>query len=109
VRTHFEHVRSAFTVELRDTAALHLARELVLEVLSDVPSVLADPAPSTVLLEPKGQTLVLECRFWSAASRSSVVAARDHAIEGVLRAFDDRGLDAPLDEIVVHAPECGDR
>ena len=101
VQTGYEGVRSTVTVDLDDAADLSHARQVALEAMSDIPEVLAGPAPEALLREIETATVRMDLRFWSGARQLETRTAQDVVIQRVLEAFRDHGVKAGDDVVTV--------
>ncbi|AQP45382.1 mechanosensitive ion channel family protein [Tessaracoccus flavus] len=87
VQTGYERVRSTVNVDLDDAVDLGKAREVALEAMKCIPSVLEDPAPDALLREIGTATVRMELRFWSGARQLETRTAQDAVIQSVVEAF----------------------
>lgn len=97
VQTGFEAVRSTITVELADDNDLEQVRDVAVQAMAELPSVLDAPLPQALFTTVGTRTVELELRFWSGARQLETKEARDGVIRAVLRAFRDAGIETSSD------------
>ena len=99
VQTGYERVRSVVMVDLDDAVDLGHARDVALEAMRCIPSVLEDPAPEALLREIGTATVRMELRFWSGARQLETRTAQDAVIQSVVEAFREHRVKSG-DEVV---------
>lgn len=76
------------------------ARQVILDVLTDNPKVLAEPAPMVRMLEHGASAVVIAVRPWCATADYSDVLY--DTIEGVRAAFIENNISIPFNQLDVH-------
>ena len=99
VQTGYERVRSTVAVDLDDATDLARARQVALDAMNRIPSVLSDPPPEALLREIGTATVRMDLRFWSGARQLETRTAQDAVIQSVLEAFRKQGVKSG-DEVV---------
>lgn len=103
VQTGYQHVRSAFAVGIAYESDLARARRVAVEALAPIAGIDDDPPPEALYTELAASTVNLEVRFWSAPHQLELVRAVDKAVEAVKLAFDEAGIEMPVDIVALQA------
>ncbi|MCC2594446.1 mechanosensitive ion channel family protein [Tessaracoccus sp. OS52] len=105
VQTGYERVRSTVAVDLDDATDLSHARRVALEAMSQIPSVLDDPAPEALLREIGTATVRMDLRFWSGARQLEIRTVQDAVIQRVVEAFREHDVKSGDDVVTVKLVE----
>ncbi|NCD19595.1 MAG: mechanosensitive ion channel [Actinobacteria bacterium] len=110
VQTGYEKVRTSVDIGVAYGTDLEVARDLAVRTMTDVPGVVADPAPQALVTGLGAITIDIELRFWSGALRLETLETRDRVIQAILREFDAAGIEmpSPTSAVVVREAESGD-
>jgi small conductance mechanosensitive channel len=93
--TRLGHRRTLVTVGVDYRDDHDAAREVLLEAVTAVPVVLADPAPEVLVIELGESAVVLEVAYWTAPDMRSVRIARDQVLRACKSAVEAAGLTIP--------------
>lgn len=95
VQTGYEKVRTSVDIGVAYGTDLEAARDLAVRAMTDVPGVVADPAPQALVTGLGAITIDMELRFWSGALRLETLETRDRVIQAILREFEAAGIEMP--------------
>lgn len=95
VNTAYQARRSEYDFGIGYDDDLERARKVVLETVSDVEQVLADPAPEVLTVELAGSSVNLRARWWTDSRKASVAHVKDRVISRVKEALVREGVDIP--------------
>ena len=101
VQTGFGAVRSEALVGVAYETDLRLARQVSLEAVRDLPSVLGQPPPLVQVGELGTSTVQLEVLSWTEPQQAVVRRARDEVLTALLRALTAAGVEMPSDIVVL--------
>ena len=93
--------RSQYDVGIGYGDSIAAAREAILEALSTVPGIEADPAPEVLVWDLAGSSVNLRVRWWTNSKRTSVVHIQAAVLEAIKTALDAAGVDMPFPTQVV--------
>lgn len=95
VQTGYEKVRTSVDIGVAYGTDLEAARDLAVRAMTDVPGVVADPAPQALVTGLGAITIDMELRFWSGALRLETLETRDRVIQAIVREFGAAGIEMP--------------
>ena len=87
--------RASIRIHLWYREDVSRAMSVVLDSLSSVPGVVADPAPSTRLTDFGEDSLQIEARFWTESRRSSLMSTASAARIAIVEALKAAGIQLP--------------
>ncbi|MEZ2189326.1 mechanosensitive ion channel family protein [Corynebacterium sp. CCM 9204] len=106
VQTGFEYVRSTVAFNLTLGTDLTAAREVALNAIRELPSVLSDPPAQALFSQVDSTgTIQLDLRFWTSARQLDTKEAQDAVIEHVLGSFAENGITIGTPPLVVQLTE----
>ncbi|MGI9666766.1 MAG: mechanosensitive ion channel family protein [Acidimicrobiia bacterium] len=103
--TEYESRRSDVEVGIGYADDIERARQVALEVMAGVPTVLAEPAPIVFVSELGDSAVILTLEFWH--TDDDRTRARSGVTEAVKIAFDSAGIDMPFPQQVVTVQNGG--
>lgn len=103
VQTGYSNVRSAFVVGVAYETDLAKARRVAIDAICTVAGIDDEPEPEALYTELAASTVNLEVRFWSDPHQLQLVRTLDQAIEAVKAAFDDAGIEMPVELVGLQA------
>ena len=105
VQTGFEYVRSTVVFNLTIGTDPTAAREVALNAIRELPSVLSDPPAQALFSQVGTGTIQLDLRFWTSARQLDTKEAQDAVIEHVLNSFAENGITIGTPPLVVQLME----
>ena len=92
----YEKLRQKFVFGIGYEDDIDQAREAIVEEISALENVLAEPVPDTRVTELGDSAVGIQARFWiDDPDRSDFVATRSEAVQAVKARLDDEGIDMP--------------
>ena len=101
VETHESVLRQSFALRFDAGTDFQLVRRIVVEALRGVQGVCPEPASDVVLVDVIDGDVEVQCRFWSGSRRREATAARDLAIDAVMRTLVTNEVPMPVGELRV--------
>lgn len=101
VQTGFGAIRSQAVVGVAYDTDLQQAREVALEAVRGLPSVLAEPAPLVLLGELAPSTVQVQVLFWTQPQQAVVRQAQDEVLTALLQSLTAAGVEMPSDIVVL--------
>lgn len=96
INTSSKKLRSEQVVGISYDSDIDTAVELLLEGLSDIDGVLADPAPDVLVDELGGSSVNLKARWWTNARRMNVVKTKSDVVRSMKYTLDAHDIDIPF-------------
>ncbi len=97
VNTSFEHRRVEYDIYIGYGDDIERAKQVILQVLRDVPNVLDTPAPDVLCVELSGYSVGLRARWWiSPPKRMDALDTRDQVLSRAKAALTAAGIDLPF-------------
>lgn len=96
INTSSRKLRSEQVVGISYESDIDTAAELILEAVSQIDGVLADPAPDVLVDELAGSSVNLKARWWTDARRMNVVKTKSEVVRTMKYTLDAHGIDIPF-------------
>lgn len=102
VTTAYPRCRSQCDLGIDYAVDIAQARGLILEAVSGVAEVAADPAPDVLVIDLATTGVTLRARWWTTPERSVIARARDHVLAAITRTLAEEGimLDRPTEVVI---------
>lgn len=96
VNTAHEIRRFQFDVGIGYGDDIDQARQLILEAITSVSGVMADPAPDVLVLSLGDYAVNLRARWWTSPQRSDALVAQDLVLTNIKNTLTAHGIDMPF-------------
>lgn len=97
VNTAFENRRLEYDVGIGYGDDISLAKELMLQAIHSVDSVLIDPAPDVLVMELAESSVNIRARWWiKPPRRADALNSRDKVISAIKKKLVENGIDLPF-------------
>jgi small conductance mechanosensitive channel len=96
VNTAYPIRRSEYDVGIGYGDDVEQAQRLIIEALKNVDSVVAEPAPDTIVQALADSNVSIKARWWTKSDRSSVVTTHGKAIAAIKKTLAESGIDLPF-------------
>ena len=97
VNTAFENRRLEYDVGIGYGDDISLAKQLMLQAIHSVDSVLQDPAPEALVMELAESTVNIRARWWiKPPRRADALDSRDKVISAIKKKLVENGIDLPF-------------
>jgi len=93
--SRFTKRRLDLTIGVAYNSDLEVVRQTVMDVVSNIPGVLADPAPRVVFNTLGESTIDFTVYYWVDLKVGDYFSAIDTSITGIKAAFDEKGIEIP--------------
>ena len=87
--------RSQYDVGIGYGDDIEAARAAIIEAVSKVEAVVADPAPEVIVFDLAASSVNLRIRWWTPSKGYNLVRVQGEVLEGIKRALDAKGIDIP--------------
>ncbi len=105
VNTAYDKRRLQYDIGIGYGDDIATARKLILEALSGIDGVLADPAPEALVVDLAGSSVNIRARWWiNPPRRADFMAAQDRGLEAIKNSLTAHGIDLPFptQQILLH-------
>lgn len=99
-------MRAALRVSIAYGSDVDRAMAILVELASEQPRILADPAPMAFVVELADSAIVLELGFWIQDPTNGTLLLRSEINRGLLRRYRDEGIEIPFPqrEVLLRRP-----
>jgi small conductance mechanosensitive channel len=87
--------RSQYDVGIGYGDDIEAARAAIIEAISKVEAVVADPAPEVIVFDLAASSVNLRIRWWTPSKGHNLVRVQGEVLEGIKYALDAKGIDIP--------------
>ncbi|HEV7415643.1 MAG TPA: mechanosensitive ion channel family protein [Tianweitania sediminis] len=101
VNTAHQTRRSDYDVGIGYGDSIDEARAAILEAVSGIDGVEANPAPEALVWDLAASTVNLRVRWWTNSVRTDVVHVKAQVLEAIKKALDAAGIDMPFETQVM--------
>jgi small-conductance mechanosensitive channel len=102
VNTAYEKRRLQYDVGIGYGDDIAHAKQVMLDVLREIPDVLDDPAPDALVVDLASSTVNIRLRWWIRPPRQTdLLGAQDVVLERIKSALTEAGIDLPFDTQVM--------
>lgn len=96
INTATETLRSEQIVGISYHSDVDAARRVILQAISRIDGVLADPAPDVLVDDLASSSVNLRARWWTAARRSTVLRIKSDVVAAIKRTLDAHDIEIPF-------------